>query len=654
MLKMWAARSAWAIPGCLLLVAGVTKVILPAQTALASRWMFLVGIAEIFVGMLCLLPSLRRPGLQLASLMLLAFVGFNLAYVLGGDGDQACGCYGRVHDTSHAQALLVAGVMLGACALAQAPCLDSRPPGWPRRILPAIALLAGLVAAIGGPDSAEPRERPRLEPGRSGPAAVPLPALEGPRLLSRGPSDEEPRQEHLLVRITTPARKPAEGVHVWWEPSGATDVIRVATDSQGTARLTPQSQDRRLVGHVPNGPWLSAVVPADSREVELTLPDEIVLLGTVLDPFDNPMPGMRLRVAGTIGASDPTRMALQAPSYGLRAESADLVTDAQGRFEVRGWESAKATLVSQTPGVRLLSPRGYWSTELPRHGLTVRAARVLRTTFQCRDMLTKMPVPPPIRLELEDWPEGVGAALVQANQATGWITVDALQEPSDHRCRVSVAARNYATSGLDFRAGAPDTLQDQTLWMTRKQEAAPTCDLLVDWPIPFAGVRWASSLDLVAADAVVDRMVIKESSTWILPQAPTGRYDLVYLGQTIARGVELPAGGTVRVVGNLEAFVRVELELCGPDGLPVIGLFAVAVGSNGMGGGGGEYTASERGIIDLGYCAPGRLSVFVGRSTHSSADHVAIEIVPGQQSPLRVRVEMRSHQGAARPAAEPK
>lgn len=615
------------VVGLLLIGSGLAKVFWPSVAGAPAALSTLVAVLEILLGGGLLVPVFRRPALAAALLLMFAFAGFNLHHVLGGEGGTACGCHGKLYETTHAEALIASGVLLGACAYARKR-LGADGGEARERALRIAGLVAGALGAAlpllapadapqDAPGEMEVLTRREAQPGP--PVLVGFPRRPDPVAQVESPSAS------VLVFACTQDGEAIPNTRVWWsaDDSAPPESSALSNDA-GTCSVRVRTDAGLIYGRTPEGAWASVAAGAGVRDVRLEFDRSPVLSGHLVDEGDQPLAGVPLVVLGSLGSSNPDFHVPEGLPFRDRAEVRRVRTSETGHFEVAGLESGHVTVSSEDHGIRLLAPHGRRRLRLPATDVMLRASRVAVRRYVPRDAETELPVPPLIRVRCSAPAYGVKTGIIGFSQLEGWVDIlwPVAADGTPHPISVALSARGYEDAVIrpDGRVSdVSDAPSVDVVPMRRSKERPASGAVRIRLPAEYRRPQWCPRVEVLNLDTdeTADVLIHEEEREWLLLAIPPGRYDVLFAGDTIAAEVNVTAERVTVAEGDFAGHVPILVRL-GAEGGPVRGKFSVALSfwsPTGSGGGHAECEATEEGVVELGWHPAGRLTVALARAT---------------------------------------
>lgn len=328
----------------------------------------------------------------------------------------------------------------------------------------------------------------------------------------------------------------------------------------------------------------------------------------------------------------------------MRAERLRIVTDTEGRFEVRGLTSKSVRILPEDPALELARPgnlavaRGLY-VPLPARGVVVTLFPGRRAVLHFRDDLTGLPLAPPVRLSLDPLPIGLNENCLifdgQRSSAELIWPVDGVLEAD---VALSCESPGYERAIISLNTSALLGDHPITVHLRRSAEARGSLRLRIPGEWRYAPNVLRLALQARGGEKPITCKVVQVGGEWIVPDVPPGHYDVMLAGVRLLSGVRVVADDVQALDVPLSAdlvSIAVRPTYYGSQVSGEFG-FTVATPSLGVWGGRGEVTAS--GVIPLGlYPSGDKLIVNVSREGEVSAPTV---ILARSNAPATITVEV--------------
>lgn len=623
-----------------------------------------VAVAELALGVGILSRRAWHAATGSALVLFSVLVGFNVGQIAkGGLGaiTVPCGCMGRAADPSRGAMLIVASIGLGFATLLGVG-LGGRAGGQTRirdKLVVILALLglcgASLVSWSGllapsrshapSPPTTEPENLPRA-PEPTPPPTLAARSPEHPPAEKLPPPAAPPPPRDLLVTVVEAGSgRPIEGAAVWTPEGGSS----ASTSVKGEARLSPgrNGEPFEVVARSRAGLWSRVSVPADSAAVTIEFSQEVSLSGSVRWADGSVAAGYKLKVMGT--GSERAEDSSPTPQWSDRRIVFEILTDADGRFEVKGLGDENRVGVRSLEEHSTLLPPGLpdpggavWLT-LPALDLNLTALAGFPSSVQFVDERSGGPVAG-VEASIDWEPELSGYAKAQrleTPRARLWFIWPAERGTLAPLVSGHASARGFVAKKFEIRDR--DRLEDGASVVRLVPDASGRLIILHPWGdgesmrqpqfSVFCDDK-ALTKDPVGQDVVP---VAQESGKWVFAGLPAGTCRILCYGREIA-SKDLAPGEEATVQARLNEFSRVLLR---PrrDGKPITGVLKLL--TRGVGSvQAREVEVPENGTIELFPIPTGVLRVSLARSTEVSSPETVSLNIPGGGETVEVDVQM--------------
>lgn len=531
-----------------------------------------VSVGSCVVGAMCLVARWRPRAVSCAIALLAGLAAYNIARISQGVGAESCGCHGSLWDSSHYATLVLVGVLLAAFSVAQARLVrEKQVRASPPLALPLVAAGALYALLVQAPAQEAP-EPPLATVEATSHVPTLIRSSDAPHQRAPAvPSQSPPRVVRVLARWER-SQDPIEGVSVWWDHPEA-ESYAATTDATGEATLGVPEGARRIVGRA-EGAWATAEDVDGAEALILEFSDEISLAGTTVDLAGRPVPYVALWLRGD--GAERSSGAGKFPSWDSRFEERRFSSNDRGYFQVRGLTSKIVSIVPVGPNIRL------FVGNVPAYFAHVPSRQNMVTIERCASYEVRLvssvdgsQVPPPWRVSMEG-ADALVASVFERLRDRVRLHLPIERFPAGSILKLTVGGKGFAPQVRKVSLPTEGLIEIPI-------DPVPGSDAFgsIELALPASFNPPGSWTNITLVDqAGLASPILREHEVlvgkWRVARVSPGTYDVSYMGQRIAAGVQVRDAETTRVAADTSGFATLHL-LPTREGKPLLGAFNVEV-----------------------------------------------------------------------------
>ncbi len=362
----------------------------------------------------------------------------------------------------------------------------------------------------------------------------------------------------------------------------------------------------------------------------LTFDDRVSVSGTTVNLDGVPVPNVSLWLRGD--GAEQVSQAPEYPSWEERFEERIFSSDHRGYFEVRGLTSDVVSIVPVQSDVRLYVGKSpVYFAQVPSGDNLIPVAFAAAYDLRVVSSKDGVPIPQPWRVTIEGAAPIMASAIERvAGRVRLHLPID--QYPEGSTVSLLLGGPGFAPQVRELRLQVGAVVD---VPVDPEPDAGEAGAIELALPAGFVPPKGWASIALAPRSVggeQISRQIEHADGKWVVTHVPQGEYDVLYMDQLIASGVQVYDGGVQRVAAETSGFLGLRL-LPTRDGRALRGAFNVDIlyaSSISTVMGSWTVETDERGHLPMGsYPASGRIKLLqVMRSTDRLREPVEVIFSP--------------------------